>query len=81
MMRIHAAMTQKERELISERTRVVLAAKARGTMLGGNCGYRPMAGPNTAAAIRTRPESADQAAHRLMLEVERLRDVASLIRR
>jgi hypothetical protein len=34
MMRIYAAMAQKERELISERTRA--AAKARGARLGGD---------------------------------------------
>jgi DNA invertase Pin-like site-specific DNA recombinase len=39
IMRVYAAMAQKERELISERTRAALgAAKARGTRLGGDRG-------------------------------------------
>ena len=42
MMRIYAAMAQKERELISERTKAALAAaRARGKALGGDRGYRP----------------------------------------
>ena len=42
MMRIYAAITQKERELVGARTKAALAAaKARGTMLGGDRGYRP----------------------------------------
>jgi DNA invertase Pin-like site-specific DNA recombinase len=47
MMRVYAAMAQKERELISERTKAALgAAKARGARLGGGRGYRPTAGPD-----------------------------------
>ena len=74
MMRIYAAMAQKERELISERTRAALAAaKARGAVLGGDRGYRPALPPCAASAARTRREAADTAAHRLWLEIERLR--------
>ncbi|MBL6081995.1 recombinase family protein [Belnapia sp. T18] len=74
MMRIYAAMAQKERELISERTRAALrAAKARGAALGGDRGYRPTVGPSAAAAAQARRRAAEQAAHRLPLEVQRLR--------
>jgi DNA invertase Pin-like site-specific DNA recombinase len=74
MMRVYAAMAQKERELISERTRAALAAaKARGKALGGDRGYRPATGPDAAVAAVARREAAERAAHRLALEVERLR--------
>jgi len=56
------------------RTRAALAAaKARGKALGGDRGYRPPAGPDAAAATQARREAADRAAHRLGLEVDRLR--------
>src|SRR3984957_11202622 len=74
MMRIYAAMAQKERELISERTRAALAAaKARGKVLGGDRGYRPAAGPDAQAAAVARVEQAERIAHRLLLDVEALR--------
>jgi DNA invertase Pin-like site-specific DNA recombinase len=73
MMRIYAAMAQRERELIGERTRAALAAaRARGVALGGDRGHRPAEGPDAAAAARARREAAERAAHRLRLEVERL---------
>jgi DNA invertase Pin-like site-specific DNA recombinase len=74
MMRVYAAMSQKERELISERTKAALgAAKARGARLGGDRGHRPTVGPDSVAAAVARRVAADRAAHRLLLEVDRLR--------
>jgi len=74
MMRIYAAMAQKERELISERTRAALAAaRARGRALGGDRGYRPAIGPDAIVAAEARREAAERNAHRLGLEIDALR--------
>ncbi|WP_408639661.1 recombinase family protein [Roseomonas populi] len=74
MMRVYAAMAQKERELISERTRAALAAaRARGAVLGGDRRWRPPSPPCAAAAASFRAEQATRTAHRLALELDDLR--------
>jgi DNA invertase Pin-like site-specific DNA recombinase len=74
MMRVYAAMAQKERELISERPRAALdAARARGAVLGGDRGWRPLKPPCASAAAQARQEEATRSAHRLALELEALR--------
>ncbi|WP_144185793.1 recombinase family protein [Elioraea rosea] len=73
MMRVYAAMAQKERELISERTRAALAAaKARGKHLGGDRGYRTTVGPDALAATEARRDAADRTGYRVLLEIEAL---------
>src|SRR4051794_37584913 len=79
MMRIYAVLAQKERELISERTRAALsAAKARGKALGGDRGYRPATVPDPGAAALARRVEADGTGHRLAMEVDVLRQALSL---
>ncbi|MFC0387216.1 recombinase family protein [Muricoccus vinaceus] len=74
MMRVYGAMAQKERELISEHTRVALAAaRARGAVLGGDQGWKPPAPPCAAATAEPRKEKATRTAHRLALEVGAIR--------
>jgi DNA invertase Pin-like site-specific DNA recombinase len=78
MLRIYPDMALKERELISERTKAVLAAaKARGAVLGGDRGYRAAAGPESSAAALARRQMAEQAAHRLALEVQARREAGT----
>lgn len=74
MMRIYAAMAQKEREPISECTRVALdAAKARGSVLGGDRGYPPKAVPAATTAAQARRDIVELVTNGLLLEVEQVR--------
>ena len=70
-MRIYAAMAQKERELISARTRAALAAtKARGRALGGDRGYAAARWwSRRRAAAQARPVAAARAAAVMLLAV------------
>ncbi|MBI0535667.1 recombinase family protein [Roseomonas sp. KE2513] len=78
IMRVYAAMAQKERELISARTRAVLAAaRDRETVLGGDRGWLQPSPPCAAAAAHVRQEEANRTAHRLTLELEALREKGS----
>ena len=58
----------------SDHTRAALAAaKASGAVLGGDRGYRPAAAPCAAAAAVARADEADRTAHRVRIEIKRLR--------
>lgn len=83
MLHIYAAMAEKERRLIAERTRSALkAAKARGTRLGNPNGAAALrrAGKGNAAAVEAVKAAADDHAAKLRPVIEDLRGrgVASL---
>lgn len=71
-LHIYAALAEKERQMISERTRAALkAAKARGTKLGG---YRGGAVPDSAAGVQARQDKTTAFWQGVMPIVQELRD-------
>jgi DNA invertase Pin-like site-specific DNA recombinase len=78
MLRVYAAMAQRERELISERTKAALAAaKARGVQMGGDRGHRPDAPPDARLAAEARVRLAERAAYRVLPLIEELRQAGA----
>lgn len=74
MLHIYAAFAEKERKLISDRTKAALAAaKARGAVLGGDRGYRPVAAPDARLGGDAVRRTADQTAHRVLAFIEDIR--------
>jgi DNA invertase Pin-like site-specific DNA recombinase len=84
MLRVYVAMAQRERELISERTKAALAvAKIRRKdaglpPMGGDRGHRPDAPPNARLASEARVRLADRAACRVLPLIDELRQAGAL---
>jgi DNA invertase Pin-like site-specific DNA recombinase len=73
-----AAMAQRERELISERTKAALAAaKARGVQRGGDRGYRPDMPLDARLASEARVRRADLAACQVLPLIDELREAGA----
>jgi DNA invertase Pin-like site-specific DNA recombinase len=73
-----AAMAQRERELISERTKAALAAaKARGVQRGGDRGYRPDVPLDARLASEARVRRADLAACQVLPLIDELREAGA----
>lgn len=71
---ILAAFAEHEAKLISERTKMALAAASRrGVKLGGNRGYKPPAPPDPSMATAARKRKADHAAFALLPVVNKMR--------
>jgi DNA invertase Pin-like site-specific DNA recombinase len=73
-LHIYASMAQEEARAISARTKAALAAaKARGTVLGGDRGYRAGKPPPAAEGAAGARLKADQAAHRAHAAIAAIR--------
>jgi hypothetical protein len=73
-MRFDVAMAQEKGELIGSPTGCAGGLEGAWRPPGGDRGYRPDNGPDSGAPGLARREGATRAAHRLLLEVEALRD-------